>query len=548
MDIVLRPYQQECVDIINHMEKGSGLVHMATGLGKTVVFTHLNRKGRVLILSHRDELVHQPAQYYSFSIGIEAGNKHATGKEQVISASVLSMVNRLTDYAQDAFDMIITDEAHHSVAPSYQRIYNYFKPRLHIGFTATPNRGDCVRLDSVYDRIIFQRDLKWGMDNNYLCDIDCIRAGCHFDLSHVDITDGDFKSAQLESVMNHEDVNRDIAEVYSKYHIGQTLIFATSIKQAELLQKMIPHSQVVTSDTSLKTRRELLESFDKGSFPCLINCNILAEGVNLPSIRTVIIARPTKNINLYMQMVGRGMRRIDGVKETLRLIDCVDMQEESDFCSAPSLLGIDIHKVPKAKRKMIRGSLKEIEQNVELQFNSPAMLLKNVSMAEEYAKEHRLNLLGLNITMLYNGDMLINIPKSKIGVNGKCRIFIKAMDSLGMTKLVVKRYFPVMQNGERVDWKVESIETKPVHLQEAICTAKSFCERYYPKEKHIWDLQEASKYRDAPASDNQKEAIRTALKNIKRREDFEKEIDFENLTRGLATDILNFLYNNDKML
>ena len=67
----LRPYQSECVDIINNLESGSYLVAMATGLGKTVVFSHLKRRGRVLILSHRDELVHQPEKYFDCSFGVE---------------------------------------------------------------------------------------------------------------------------------------------------------------------------------------------------------------------------------------------------------------------------------------------------------------------------------------------------------------------------------------------------------------------------------------------------------------------------------------------
>lgn len=79
MEIELRPYQRECVDKINNLENGSHLVSVATGLGKTVIFSQLKRRGRILILSHRDELVHQPQKYYDCSFGVEQASEHSNG-------------------------------------------------------------------------------------------------------------------------------------------------------------------------------------------------------------------------------------------------------------------------------------------------------------------------------------------------------------------------------------------------------------------------------------------------------------------------------------
>ena len=162
-EITLRDYQQECVDIIDNLKGGSFLVSMATGLGKTAIFTHIKRHGRVLILSHRDELVRQPEKYYDCSFGIEKADEHSDG-EEVVSASVPSLIHRLNNFKPDDFDMIITDEAHHAVAPSYRKIYDYFKPRLHLGFTATPNRGDKKKLGEIYSGIIYEKDIKWLLD------------------------------------------------------------------------------------------------------------------------------------------------------------------------------------------------------------------------------------------------------------------------------------------------------------------------------------------------------------------------------------------------
>lgn len=162
--IALRDYQNECIKAIEDAGPGRHLVAMATGLGKTAVFTHLENPGRTLILSHRDELVRQPEKYYlgRKTYGVEKADEHANG-EDVVSASVQSLQrdNRLNSYPADAFDTIIIDEAHHAAAESYQKIVKHFSgARRVIGFTATPKRGDNVRLDSVFDEIVFSRDIR----------------------------------------------------------------------------------------------------------------------------------------------------------------------------------------------------------------------------------------------------------------------------------------------------------------------------------------------------------------------------------------------------
>lgn len=135
----LRDYQQECLDLIDSLESGSYLIQMATGLGKTATFTNIKRKGRVLVLAHREELITQPVKYYDCPVGIEMAN-NKSNNEEVIIASVMSLTHRLEKFKPDDFDMIIIDECHHAAAESYRKILNYFKPRLVLGFTATPNR------------------------------------------------------------------------------------------------------------------------------------------------------------------------------------------------------------------------------------------------------------------------------------------------------------------------------------------------------------------------------------------------------------------------
>jgi len=300
MKLELRDYQKACLDIIDKLDPGSYLIQMATGLGKTATFTNIRRKGRVLVLAHREELVTQPIKYYDCPVGIEMAGSSSNGEEVVI-ASVQSLIKRLGKFSPDTFDIIITDEAHHAAAKSYKTIYEYFRPRLHLGFTATPNRGDNVRLDDVYQDIIFERDIRWAVKEKYLCDIKCLKVNIGYDLSNVATRMGDYAINELEKTMNTDSMNKAIKEVYTKHSKGQTLIFSTSVEHAQDIAKEIPGAVAVTADT--KNRAEILEKFKSREIPVLVNCMLFTEGTDIPLIETVIIARPTQNSSLYTQMV-----------------------------------------------------------------------------------------------------------------------------------------------------------------------------------------------------------------------------------------------------
>ena len=343
----LRDYQKECIDTIMKKQPGRYLIQMATGLGKTVTFANIPRYGRVLLLSHREELVNQPRKYYPCSFGVEQGRNRSNG-EDIVSASVQSISRRLDRFAPNDFDMIICDEAHHAAANTYRKIFNYFEPRLLLGFTATPNRADGVRLNDSFSEIIFQRDLKWGIKNRYLSDIFCRRVDIGYDLTEVSVRNGDYAPGELDEAMS--DTSDAIAEAYEKYAKGATLIFAVSVGHAEEIAGKIPGAVVVTGKT--ENRAEIIERFSRREIPCIVNCMVFTEGTDIPLVETVIIARPTKSDSLYAQMVGRGLR-LHPDKERLILIDCVGVTGTANLCTAPSLLGISMENVPKNKKRNI---------------------------------------------------------------------------------------------------------------------------------------------------------------------------------------------------
>ena len=109
MKYQLRPYQQEAVNLVNSLERGSYLLNLATGLGKTVIFSSFKRKGKTLVLVHREELAYQAKSKYDCPVGLEMA-KNESNEEEVVVASVQSLVKRLEKFPKNYFDMIIIDE------------------------------------------------------------------------------------------------------------------------------------------------------------------------------------------------------------------------------------------------------------------------------------------------------------------------------------------------------------------------------------------------------------------------------------------------------
>ena len=493
----LRDYQRECIATIEAQPPGAYLCQMATGLGKTVTFANIPRHGRVLLLSHREELVEQPRKYYDCSFGVERAENHSDG-EEVVSASVQTLTRRLSRFRPDDFDTIIVDECHHSAAKSYRRILDYFEPRLTLGFTATPNRGDRVRLDDVFSRIIFHRDLRWGIENGYLTDIYCLRVNIGYDLSAVRTRMGDYAPGELAEAM---DGTADaIAEAYEKYAVGATLIFAVSIHQAEEIAARIAGAVVVTGET--KDRAEIIRSFTDGKIPCIVNCMVFTEGTDIPRVETVMIARPTQSEALYAQMVGRGLRLYPG-KERLTLIDCVGVTGKASLCTAPSLLGIDMDSVPKRKADDIQGDLFELPVKIASASDCPESWVRNVEVVQLWAKEQSYQLHDVNWFRMPDGSMVVSLLNRE-------KIVIPCPDALGRV------------NG--------------IPMQEALDAAYRRLMTAYPDQQYLWDLNTVKRWGSQPASEGQ-------LKVIQRRC---RGFDTTGLTKGQASQILNRLFNGGK--
>lgn len=472
----LRPYQQAAIDSIP--ESGSYLIQMATGLGKTVTFSNITRRGRMLILSHREELVNQPKKYFDCSFGIEQGKNKSNG-EEVVSASVMSLVRRLDRFKPYDFDIIICDEAHRATSPSYLKIFDYFKPRLNLGFTATPNRSDGKGLNKIYEKIIYQKDLKWGITNNYLSSLECLRVDIGYDLSSIKQRIEDFSIGELEKVVNDNKINKAIKEVYNKYAVGQTMIFACSVCHAENLSKIIDQSVVVSGKTA--NRSEIINKFEKKEIKCIINCMVYTEGTDIPCLETIIIARPTSSKLLYIQMVGRGLRLYPG-KEKALLIDCVGNTGKHDLCSAPTLLGIDTTNVPKECQNRISGDLFDLEEIILKNSDVPESWIKNVQVVKMWENNNKFNLHNINFFKHPNGTLSLTMPGNK-------QISLNPVNNLGQ------------------------IDSRPA--QEVFDEVYSQLNKEYTQYKYIWDISIAKKWGRSSASLSQKGLISRMLPKYK---------------------------------
>lgn len=359
MTLTLRPYQQEALDSINTFyDKGikRQLVVLPTGAGKTVIFSHLpltkSDSLPMLVLAHRAELLHQAKEKISWSnphltIEIEQGENYA-GHTDVVVASVPTLgrseSDRIQKYSSDYFRSIVIDEAHHSAAPTYRRILDYFNPDFILGVTATPQRSDNTRLTDVFQEIVYYKTIQDLIKEGYLCPLVGYRIQTDTDITGVQTNDGDYILSQLEDAIDTSSRNATIVAAYNDLVPNQkAIVFAAGVQHANNLalsfRKEKISTEVILGDTPSDLRQQILANFRSGQVQVLINVGVLTEGFDEPSVQAILLARPTRSTLLYTQIVGRGTRLHQG-KPHCTILDFADTTKGKKPIGLPSLLGL----------------------------------------------------------------------------------------------------------------------------------------------------------------------------------------------------------------
>lgn len=343
----LRPRQSKFVEkctwaLIQH---GNTLGVAPTGAGKTVMLSSVVSDpngwgGPICVLQHRDELVGQNRKtLFSYNKKMPSDLFTADRKRWIKDGATFAMAQTLS--RQDNLEtmpelgMLGIDEAHHAPSDSYLRIIDFAlkrNPNCKIfGVTATPNRGDKKALKAVFSNCADQITIKELIETGFLVRprTFVIDIGTQDQLRNVRRTAQDFDMSEVERIMDHAVLNDRVVEEWHKVAGDRlTVVFCSTVQHANHVDDAFRTagitSAVVTGDMPDRLRADTLAAFDRGEIQVLINVAVLTEGWDCQPASCIILLRPSSYKSTMIQMIGRGLRKVDperypGVKKD----DCV---------------------------------------------------------------------------------------------------------------------------------------------------------------------------------------------------------------------------------
>lgn len=338
----LRPYQQTAIaQTMAALDRGSNapLLVLPTGGGKTVVAGELVRLfiethgGGVLFLAPRRELVHQASGKLR-EFGIDHGVLLA-GREDLRNTLAPVQIASI-DTAQSRLrrrnvlpaeltnvGLVIVDEAHLAITSRRQFLLNHWPNAIRIGLTATPTRRDGRALGALFDCLIEPTTTKQLTDEGYLARARYFSIA-EPDLRGVRTVGGDYHQGDLEAAMNRREMVGDVVATWLQHASDRrTIVFASSVAHSIALEEAFLRAGVaaehVDGTMPTITREATIRRFRTGDTQVLTNCFVASFGFDVPEVSCITLARPTKSLMLYLQMIGRGLRVIDGKQNCLVL-------------------------------------------------------------------------------------------------------------------------------------------------------------------------------------------------------------------------------------
>jgi DNA repair protein RadD len=311
------------------------LVVIPTGGGKTtiggaMIHGSIAKGNRALWLAHRKELVEQaherissPRAGFGIPAGLIMAGSPPRRKHQVQVASIATLIRRDLPTAK----LVLVDEAHHSVSPSFLAMLDKYPHAVIIGLTATPYRLDGRGLGDVYTAIVAPVSIADLQAQGHLTPVRYFgtRKDLEPKMDEVKTIAGDYDAKAMFKEFDKRPLYDGVVANYRKFaDASRAIVFNINVEHSLKVMEAFRATGIaayhVDGETPRAEREKILKDFKAGAFEVLCNVNILTEGFDLPAIETVILNRATKSKSLYLQMVGRGLRPAPG-KSACTVID-----------------------------------------------------------------------------------------------------------------------------------------------------------------------------------------------------------------------------------
>ena len=325
-----------------------GLVVAATGIGKTYLAAFDSAKyNKILFVAHREEIIKQAAQSFknvrnSDDIGFFYSNQKDT-KNSFIFALVqtLGKEQYLNEeyFSKDYFDYIIVDEFHHAVSSNYKKIIDYFTPKFLLGLTATPERLDSKDVFALCDyNMVYEVRLKDAINKGWL--VPFRYYGIYdetVNYEDIDYKNGKYDDKQLEEALMLNKRGELILNHYLKYNSKRAIGFCTSRHHAEYMAKVfnennIPSAAVYSGEKGeySEERNIALSKLTSGELKVIFSVDMFNEGLDVPAIDMVMFLRPTQSPTIFLQQLGRGLRKFKD-KKYLNVLDFIGNYKKANL-------------------------------------------------------------------------------------------------------------------------------------------------------------------------------------------------------------------------
>ncbi|WP_297818177.1 DEAD/DEAH box helicase [uncultured Lactobacillus sp.] len=313
-----------------------GLVVSATGTGKTYLGAFAVKEykpKRFLYIVHRQQIAKKSMASFKHVIGAKddefgmlTGKKQDLDKKYLFATvQTLSQKQNLEKFEPDAFDYILIDEAHRAAAPSYQKVLNYFKPEFWLGMTATPERMDKQDVYRIFDyNLAYEIRLKAALQENMLTPFHYISVQDYEkDGESIDET------SDLRFLTDEKRVAYILKELDYYGYCGKQargLVFCSRRQEAQTLAKMFSQkghlAKALTNDDSETKRQKVVQELEEGKIEYIFTVDLFNEGIDIPSLNQIVMLRNTQSSIVFIQQLGRGLRKYPG-KDFTTVIDFI---------------------------------------------------------------------------------------------------------------------------------------------------------------------------------------------------------------------------------